>query len=243
VTALWVHEIADRFWADVGESALAYPRDLLTVMHWALTVRPVETHDLSIARINFWLADRNSDLRLNIPDRPLRACILVEDGAGVLFVDATDADDERRFSVAHEIAHYLIEYAAPRHRAQARLGENILPVLDGHRTASPDERIGALLGGVSLAARVHLMERTPDGHLPGHEVSAAERRADDLAFELLAPFDVVRARLPHGAGRAEIEATLCKTFGLPAAPARSYACRLVPESPDVSLFRRLFSVS
>lgn len=242
MTALWIHEIADHFWADVGESALAYPRDLLTVMHWALTVRPVETRDLSIARINSWLADRNSDLRLNIPDRPLRACILVEDGAGVLFVDVTDADDERRFSVAHEIAHYLIEYAAPRHRAQARLGEDILPVIDGRRIASLDERIGALLGGVSLAAHVHLMERTPDGHLPGNEVSAAERRADALAFELLAPFDAVRARLPRGAGRTDAEETLREAFGLPAALARSYARRLVPEPPAGTSFRRLFSV-
>jgi hypothetical protein len=242
VTALWIHETADHFWADVGESALAYPRDLLTVMHWALTVRPVETRDLSIARINSWLAARHSDLRLNIPDRPLRACILVEEGAGVLFVDATDADDERRFSVAHEIAHYLIEYAAPCQRAQARLGEDILPVIDGRRIASLDERIGALLGGVALVAQVHLMERTPDGHLPGHKVSAAEQRADALAFELLAPFDAMRASLPRGAGRIDAEETLREAFGLPAAPARTYARRLVPEPPAASLFRRLFSV-
>ncbi len=208
MTALWVHETADRFWADVGDASRTYPRDLLEVMHWALTVRPVELHDLSIARMNAWLADRDSGLRLTIPDRPLRACILVQDGNGVLFVDATDADDEWRFSVAHEIAHYLIEYAAPRHRAQARLGDDVLPVLDGCRTASLDERIGALLGGVSLAAHVHLMERTPDGNLPGHEVSAAERRAGALAFELLAPFDAVRACLPQGACRTDAEETL-----------------------------------
>jgi hypothetical protein len=242
VTALWIHEIADRFWADVGEAPLAYPRDLVKVVFWALPVRPVELQDLSIARMNAWLADRDSGLCLTIPDRPLRACILVQDGNGVLFVDATDADDERRFSVAHEIAHYLIEYAAPRHRARTRLGKDVLPVLDGRRSASPDERIGALLGGVALAAHLHLMERTPDGHLPGRAVSVAERRADDLAFELLAPFDAVRACQPRGAGRAHIEATLRETFGLPAAPAGVYARRLAPEPPVGSLFRHLFSV-
>ena len=115
-------------------------------------------------------------------------------------------------------------------------------MIDGRRTALLDERIGALLGGVSLAAQVHLMERTPDGHLPGLDVSAAERRADALAFELLAPFDAVRARLPRGAARADAEAILRETFGLPATPARSYARRLVPEPPPGALFRRLFSV-
>jgi hypothetical protein len=242
VTALWIHEIADRFWADVGEAPPAYPRDLVTVVFWALPVRPVEIHDLRIDRMNAWLADRDSALRLTIPDRPLRACILVQDGNGILFVDATDADDERRFSVAHEIAHYLIEYAAPRQRARARLGAEILPVLDGRRAPSPDERIGALLGGISLAAHLHLMERTPDGHPAGHAVTAAERRADDLAFELLAPFDAVRARQPDGADRAAIEAVLRKTFGLPAAPAALYARRLAPEPPTGSVFRDLFSV-
>jgi hypothetical protein len=212
------------------------------VVFWALPVRPVEIHDLSIARVNAWLAARDSRLRLMIPDRPLRACILVQDGTGVLFVDATDANDERRFSVAHEIAHYLIEYDAPRHRARTHLGEGVLPVLDGRRSASPDERIGALLGGLSLAAHLHLMERTPDGHLPGRAVSAAERRADDLAFELLAPFDAVRAHLPHGTDRAAIAATLGEQFGLPVAPAGVYARRLAPEPPAGSLFRDLFSV-
>lgn len=242
MTALWIHEIADRFWADVGDAPPAYPRDLVTVVFWALPVRPVALPDLSIARMNAWLADRDSSLRLMIPDRRLRACILVQEGSGVLFVDATDADDERRFSVAHEVAHYLIEYAAPRHQARARLGEDVLPVLDGRRSATPDERIGALLGGVSLATRFHLMERTPDGHLPGRQVSRAERRADDLAFELLAPYDAVRACQPERAGRPEIEATLRERFGLPAAPAGIYARRLAPEPPTGSLFRQLFSI-
>jgi hypothetical protein len=178
-----------------------------------------------------------------VPERLLRACILVHEGNGLLFVDATDATDERRFSVGHEIAHYLVEYAEPRRQARTRLGETILPVLDGRRGASWDERLGAVLGGVSLDASLHLMERTPDGHLPGGEISVAERHADELAFELLAPFDVVRSTLPRGAALREVEAVLRQRFGLPAAPARVYARRLALSPPDGSLFRRLFSVS
>ena len=243
MTALWIHEIADRFWADVGDAPSRFPRDLVDVVCWALPVDPVELPDLSIAGVNTWLARRYVELRLTIPNRRLRACILVHDGNGVLFVDATDADDERRFSVAHEIAHYLIEYAVPRRQARTRLGDSILPVLDGRRTASWDERLGAILGGVSLEARLHLMERTPDGHLPGRAISQAERRADELAFELLAPFDAVRTSVSDRADHREVEAVLRQTFGLPTVPANSYAGCLAPEPPTGSLFRQLFSVS
>ena len=243
MSALWIHEIAERFRADAGGAPDGFPRDLLDVLGWAVPVTPEELPNLSITSVNAWLAERGSGLRLTIPNRRLRACILVEEGTGILFVDADDEDDERRFSAAHEIAHYLIEYDDRRRQARARLGEGILPVLDGRRAASWDERLGAVLGGVSLASRLHLMERTPDGHLPGREISLAERQADELAFELLAPFDAVRACLPDPADRSVVEAILCQTFGLPSVPSRVYASRLAPEPPAGSLFTRLFSVS
>lgn len=243
MSALWVHEDAERFWADAGGAPDGFPRELLDAVSWALPVAPCELPGLSVACVNAWLAEHQFGLRLEIPDRPLRACIVVHDGNGMLFIDADDIDDERRFSVAHEIAHYLIECDAPRRQARARLGDDVLPVLDGRRSASRDERVGALLGGVSLAARLHLMERTPDGHLPGRDVSTAEQRADALAFELLAPFDAVRTCLPDLATRSDVEAVLRRAFGLPSVPARVYASRLAPELPSGSLFTRLFSVS
>ena len=242
MSALWIHEIADRFWADADGTPPNFPRDLLEVACWALPIAAVELADLSIDRINAWLAERDSELGLTVPNRPLRACILVHQGSGVLFVDAADADDERRFSVAHELAHFLIEYTVPREQARARLGESVLLVLDGRRAASADERIGAVLGRVALDAGLHLMERTPDGHLPGREASTAERRADELAFELLAPFDAVQACWPDQADRQTVAATLRRTFGLPTAPAEVYARHLAPEPAAGTLFRRLYSI-
>ena len=87
------------------------------------------------------------------------------------------------------------------------------------------------------------MERTPDGHLPGQDVSRAEQHADDLALELLAPIDAVRASQPPGAGRAAVAATLRHRFGLPAGPAEAYARRLAPAPTGDPLLRRLFGAS
>src|SRR4051812_14023107 len=101
MSALWVHEVAERFWIDAGGAPAGFARDLREALSWALPVSPEMLPDLSITRVNAWLADRDMGLRLTIPDRRLRACILVHEGNGVLFVDPTDPPDEQRFSVAH----------------------------------------------------------------------------------------------------------------------------------------------
>lgn len=241
MTALWVHEVADAFWSDAGGAPAAFPRQLDDAIGEALPVAHYELPHLSVAGIDGWLADHGVPDRLAMPNRPLRACMVVTQGVGVLFLDANDDPEERRFSLAHEVAHFLVEYAAPRDEAQARLGGGIVDVLEGRRLPSLDERVGALLSGVSLSLRLHLMERTPDGHLPGRDVSAAERRADDLALELLAPSDDVRATVPPWATRPEVEAALHGRYGLPRDVAASYARRLSPEPPGGSLFQRLLS--
>lgn len=243
MTALWVHEAAERFWADAGGPPPDYPCDLREPISWALPLDVIELPGLSVARIDEWLAARGNTLRLGAPDRPLHGCVLARNDVGILFVDAADHPDERRFSLAHEVAHYLVEYHLPRERTRTRLGDAIAGVLDGRRPASRGERIDALLSGVSLATCLHLMERTPDGHPPGVVVSSAERRADALAFELLAPLDAVWARVGERAERPVVEAALRAEFGLPPAPARAYARQLAPEPPSSSLARRLFGVS
>lgn len=241
MTALWIHEAADRFWADAGGEPTALPRDLDEPIVWALPIAVIPLPGLCVAAVDAWLAERRIETRIDVRDRALRACVLVHEGNGLLFVDAEDGEYERRFSLAHEVAHYLVDYAIPRERACRRLGAGVRPVLDGRRAPSTDERIGAILAGVRLDIHLHLMERTPDGHRLGEDVSAAEQRADDLALELLAPLVAVRARVAAGAQRPDVEAVLRGTFGLPAAPAAAYARQLAPEPAAGSLFRRLFS--
>src|SRR6266545_2847165 len=96
-----------------------------------------------------------------------------------------------RFSLSHELAHYLRQYLYQRRRTQAAVGMSALDVLDGVRPPTMVERADALLGRVKLGAHVHLMDRTPTGHPPSVSIAAAEREADLLAFELLAPSDWV----------------------------------------------------
>lgn len=245
MTTLWAREAADRFWANAGGVPAQYPRDLRRAVAWALPLAVVDLPRLGVGAVDAWLRRHHVvGVHLATHDRPLRACLLAYGGAGVVLLDGADADEERRFSLAHEVAHFLVEYALPRERTAHRVGLDALAVLDGHRAPTVDERVDAVLSGASLQAVLHLMERTPHGHPPLGAISQAERRADDLALELLAPAEAVTAILREGEATTarEAAALVASTFGLPAPVARMYTDRLWPgsdESPDGSLAERL----
>lgn len=229
MTALWAKAAAERFWLGAGSPVADFPRDLRRAAAFALPLAVVDLPRLGISAIDSWLLRRGITLRIGEEDRVLRACLVAYGGAGMVFLDGGDPDDERRFSLAHEIAHFLLDYVIPRERVVARLAPDLVEVLDGGRAPTSVERADALLAGVNLGLTLHLMERLPSG-LPYHAViSAAERRADALALELLAPNEAVRARLHGGAATTEVESLLRAIFGLPEPVARRCALEIAPE--------------
>lgn len=230
---LWVVEAAAAFWrAAGGEEPL--PRTLETALTWAVPLSVVRLPGLGVAAVTDWLAARGAGALVAVPDRPLRACLVAQHGSGLVFLDADDPPDEQRFSLAHELAHFLHDYQLPRERAAARLGPRVLEVLDGERPPTTHERIDALLVRVELRPHVHFMERTEDGHPANHVISAAEVAADQLAFELLAPEEAVRVAAEARGQPWTIDALpplLTEVFGLPSTPAQQYAAALAPPPP------------
>lgn len=214
-----------RFWWAVGREPPP-PRDLAPFVPQVLPLAVVYLPQLSVAEVVAWLARRRVVLPSLGPDRPLRGCLVAWRGRGLLLVDGTDSPEERRFTVAHEVAHFLLEHLLPRERAVRYLGHAVQEVLDGFRPPIPEERLEALLMGVPLRPALHRMDR------PGcPEAFHAECQADALALELLAPARWVRAFLPRGLRFIEGEKTVRRvlegTFGLPLGPARWYARRLL----------------
>lgn len=226
--ALWVIEAAAQFWEDAGEPE-PFPRALHRPIAMALPLAVVLLPRLRVAAIDAWLREQGVPCGIAAADRPLRACLVARSGQGLLFVDGTDREDEQRFSLAHELAHFLRHYAGPRERAGAALGLGILQVLDGWRAPTHQERAHALLAGLQIGYHVHLMERR--GGAATAAVSAAEQEADALAFELLAPTSELEAMAlsyAPDARRGRIAERLERHYGMPPAQAGQYAATLVP---------------
>jgi hypothetical protein len=225
---LWVVVLADEFWKATG-LAEPFPRSLRQPIVRVFTGPVVHLAAVRLRHVQAWLAQRSIPCPCTEPDRPLRACLVAHSGGGVIFIDASDPEDEHRFSLAHELAHWLLEYWQPRRLASAQLGERVLDVFDGKRPPTVAEQLHALIRQVRLGFHLHLMERNRDGSVGDRRVAAAEQQADRLAFELLAP-----AREVACGGKATpwnmsaLTQQLQVRFGLAAA---DYSTLLLPAAP------------
>ncbi len=222
---------AERFWQQAGGRPPP-PVDMEHAVLWALPLDVQPVAGLTVARVAAWLREHGLPEPHLGPSRALRGCLIARRGQGVVFVEADDPPEERRFTLAHEAAHFVLDYQAKRERALAGLGPAIQAVLDGERPPTAQERVHALLANVTLGVHVHLMERGPDG-LPCPEAADAECDADRLALELLAPereaLALVRATQGerHVVRVARAAAALAARFGLPMPMAERYARRLL----------------
>lgn len=152
-------------------------------------------------------------------------------GKGVLFLNSEDPPDEQRFTLAHEVAHFVLDHHNPRARALRARGKSILPVLDGKQEPTVEEQLFSVLERMPYRTPANFMDRNDTGKPRTGQVMESEQRADRLAFELLAPRWALQSLLSQ-AGQKELEAQLVSRFGLPAAEARTYARWLLLERPS-----------
>lgn len=221
-------EASQRFWAAAGELE-PFPRALEEPVLWALPLAILKLPRLWVTDVESWLRQRGLTLSVGTPNRPLRGCLIAYGGKGCVLLDGTDPIEDRRFSLAHEVAHFMLDYLVPRQQATSRFGERVLEVLDGMRPPTIQERVDALLTETSIGTHTHLMERRADGLLVSPHIVSAESRADRLALELLAPMEELLRRVAHVRQPAGFRMlvdlavqVLVNDFGLPLAVAEPY---------------------
>jgi hypothetical protein len=242
-TPLWVAEVVQTFWKDAG-SVEPFPRELRRPVARALPVSVVLLPRLRLEGVCAWLRENGVLTPWEERDRPLRACLAARRGHGLIFLDGTDGADEQRFSLAHELAHFLRHYRQPRRRACRHLGRQVAAVFDGERPPTRQERLHSLLKNVSLGLHLHLMQRGPSREVLDPAIARAEEEADQVAYELLAPAaDVLEcAGTAQGdTGRARLAEVLQTHFGLPREQAADYARLLLQPAWEDPLLRRLRS--
>lgn len=204
---------------------------LLKHVRVALHLLPKSQPLLTSGHVRDWLKSRGrAHGALPGKSRRLHGCMVAQAGQGVLFFDSADDENQQRFTLVHEVAHFVLDHLQLRVRALRVFGRDILPVLDGQRPPTPHEALFSVLERIPFGVQVRLMERNASGDPCTGKAMEAELRADRLAFELLAPavevLPLVRRR-----SRQEAEAELVSRFGLPENEARSYVRLLLAREP------------
>ena len=234
---------AERFWLSVGHVE-PFPRSLESSVAWALPLAVVKLPHLGLFNMNEWLIQKGVISRCPTQDRRLHACLFAKVGHGLVFLDGSDPDDERRFSLAHEVVHFISDYLEPRNRALALLGDAGRDVLDGRRSPTPEERLRGVLHNVELGTYTHLIERSSAGSVTSIQTLEAEDRADRLALELIAPRLTVLACLKkrqviwRSPTALEIaQEILAHEYGLPFSVAKRYGEMLIMSRRPSRTFR------
>jgi hypothetical protein len=237
-----IQRLVKSFWERCGDEE-PFPRTLERSVALALPIALVKLPRLTLSSIESWLRARSIGYSFNCPDRDLRGCLIAWQGRGIIFIDGSDPIDQVRFTIAHEVAHFL-DYLTSLESAARQCGKGIAEVIDGLRQATVEERLSATLAGIDLGLYMKLMERD---YLTGDLASdsmKAENRADAIAIALLAPPTEVLARLDRSLTGFPQKLTngadvLQQSFGLPSVIAHKYARKLIGNGHGDSMAQAL----
>ena len=217
-----IRQIAQDFWS-LTPVDYTPPCDLAHAAQSIFPVNITSLPNLALEPIRIWFKSRNIHLPLRHGGRKLCACLVAYEGMGMLFLDGTDSESERRFSLAHELAHFILEYHLVRLEAVATFGNGVAEVLDGKRQATIGERLDGILSGFDIGPFIHTMDRTDDGQIPTRDIQSSENMADLLALELVAPYKKIKIfmadRWEHWAEdiktRKQVSEDASNQFGIP----------------------------
>ncbi|ASS49912.1 MAG: hypothetical protein A3D31_10055 [Candidatus Fluviicola riflensis] len=228
-----IERIAREFWSK-ADPVHRNGLDISSAVDDVLPVNVVHLQQLSWKVIECWLKNLGvNDIEIEVNDRELHGVIMIREGFGFIFVNADDGTIQQRFTIAHEVSHFLLDYQMPREQAMLAIGTEIEDVLNGKAEATRFQQVKALIKGISIQPYTHLIEKSGDGSFLNWMNYTSENEADYLALELLAPRSVVikgtiatARRLNYNQFTRKCEEILMKNYQIPAKVAHQYAVEL-----------------
>ncbi len=194
-------EIVNNFWRRCGETE-EFPRRLERSISLAAPVCLVKLPRLKLAAVESWLARRGVSFQFNCGNRAVRGCLVAFGGDGFIFVDGSDPEDEQRFTLAHELAHFLTDYWLAREKALKKFGPAITEVFDGLRQPTVTERVHYILHKIADSNVISRLKRSIGGvddglwqRLPSLAPGQAIISAASLARPLLVAIDPTPCKL------------------------------------------------
>lgn len=224
------------------EIARSFPRDIEAAAQY-LPVYPIHLDELTPRAVDAWLSEHLGWVSAESSQRSLRGCLVAHRGRAFIFLDAAETTDERRFTLSHELSHFVGHYLMRRDYAIAQLGAGIMDVLNGVRPPTKEERLSSVLKQCPLGTFRDVLAR--DGLSPvNQETERMECEADAAAFEIIAPAAVVVAECKTKDVPPELPALqrlLVSDFGLALTDAKNYAPAIIKKlkQPKGDLLSRL----
>ncbi len=226
-----LRRVAEMFWEAAGPER-QFPCDIQSAIAWSVPLFILRVPNLWLHDVEEYLRRQQLPASIGSSDRPLHGCVVAMRGKGFIVVNGTVDQRELRFTIAHEVAHFILDYQQPRLQALGKFGLGIGEVLDGLRLPTHEERVDGLLAQAPIGLYTHFMHRDGRGGF-STAVFESESNADRLAFELVAPEkEVWRALSNDVLKRAyqqrliTVQRLLLRRFGLPSNAAQEYAARL-----------------
>jgi hypothetical protein len=182
-----LRELAAAFWDEVPRQ-VRDARDFEAAATWSMPLAVIVMSPLTLAGIRDWFADHEIPVAGDQHSGRVQGFLVAWRGVGIVFCDGTADAAERRFTLAHEVGHFLLDYDRPRRRV-LRDAPELLEVVDGVRRVTPSDRAQALLARVPLGVHTQVL----DDSRPGQDDPAGEDEASRFALEVLAPWHEVIA--------------------------------------------------
>jgi Zn-dependent peptidase ImmA (M78 family) len=127
----------------------------------------------------------------NTNQEPLAGYIYVNKTSGHIFVERDDFLVRRRFSVAHELGHYLLHFMPWIASGAFEDEYETVEITEALTPSSPEEDADDLpLGQVRISQQTECLPQFPS-------YGQMEREANEFAAELLMPMEVIRELMLH----------------------------------------------